>query len=167
MYKKLNLYMIEGIIFTALLGTLLHFVYEWTGSNAIAGIFCPVNESVWEHLKLLYYPMSIWIVYGYFKYGRKNPNYVFASLSGIVTGLVSIPVIFYIYTAIAGRNYLAMDIITFIIGICVGFFTMFFILKNFNIRFLSLKWGIIIWEFLFVLFVLFTEFPPSIFLFES
>jgi hypothetical protein len=30
-------------------GTLLHFVYGWSGHNALAGLVSPVNESVWEH----------------------------------------------------------------------------------------------------------------------
>jgi Family of unknown function (DUF6512) len=34
-------------------GTLLHFVYGWSGQNALAGLVSPVNESVWEHTKLL------------------------------------------------------------------------------------------------------------------
>jgi hypothetical protein len=40
-------------------GTLLHFVYGWSGQNALAGLVSPVNESVWEHTKLLVVPVVV------------------------------------------------------------------------------------------------------------
>lgn len=39
----------------AVLGTALHFLYDWV-PNALTALVAPVNESVWEHLKLLFYP---------------------------------------------------------------------------------------------------------------
>ena len=44
-------------IFCLILGTILHFTYEWFNYNVIVGLFSTINESVWEHLKLLFYPM--------------------------------------------------------------------------------------------------------------
>ena len=58
LFKKLE---IIGFFFVSIVGTLLHFAYEASGSNFIAGIFAPVNESTFEHLKLLFYPF---IIYG-------------------------------------------------------------------------------------------------------
>lgn len=44
---------------------LLHFAYEWSGWT-IVGELCPVNESVWEHLKLAFFPMAgWWLGYGW------------------------------------------------------------------------------------------------------
>ncbi|MFQ9515117.1 MAG: DUF6512 family protein [Eubacterium sp.] len=166
MYRHINKYIIGGIIFTVITGTLLHFVYQWSGENVIVGLFSPVNESVWEHLKLLYYPMAFWVLAGYFKYGKKNPNYIFASLAGLIAGLFIIPIIFYIYTLIMGTNYLAADIITYVIGVCTSFLVMGYILKNYNIRTLSLKSGILVWELFFILFALFTIFPPDLPIFQ-
>ena len=40
---------------TALAGAGLHFVYELC-PLPIVGLFAPVNESVWEHLKLFFWP---------------------------------------------------------------------------------------------------------------
>lgn len=162
MNKKLNLYIISGMIFTLALGTLLHFVYEWSGSNSIVGLFSPINESVWEHLKLLFYPMSLWIIYGYFKFGKSNPNYICASLIGLIAGLILIPVLFYAYTFITAKSIIAIDISIFIISIIVAFLIMGYILKNYNLRCLTLKTGIFLWELLFILFVIFTIFPPDL-----
>ena len=70
MYRRLNIFLIIGAVFTIITGTLLHFVYEWSGESLFVGIFSPINESVWEHLKLLFFPMSVWILIGYFIFKR-------------------------------------------------------------------------------------------------
>ena len=165
MKKKLNLYIFFGIIFTIVLGILLHFVYQWSGSNKIVGLFSPVNESVWEHLKLLFYPMSLWFFFGYYKFGRTNANYICATLIGLVAGLILIPLLFYTYTFITGETILALDITVFILSVLIGFLIMYYIFKNYNWRFLTFKTGILLWELIFVLFVIFTIFPPNLPLF--
>ena len=50
--KSIYTWEIIGTFFIIIAGSLLHFVYEWTGYSDIMGLFTPVNESVWEHLKL-------------------------------------------------------------------------------------------------------------------
>jgi hypothetical protein len=76
MYRRLNIFLIIGAVFTIITGTLLHFVYEWSGESLFVGIFSPINESVWEHLKLLFFPMSVWILIGYFIFGKKFKTYI-------------------------------------------------------------------------------------------
>ena len=39
-----------------LAGCALHFLYEWLPS-AITALFSPVNESLWEHVKLVFWPL--------------------------------------------------------------------------------------------------------------
>ena len=46
-------------IICLILGTILHFTYEMSNYNPIVGLFSAVNESVWEHLKLLAFPMML------------------------------------------------------------------------------------------------------------
>jgi hypothetical protein len=43
-----------GVAFIAFLGTALHFTYELSGRNIMVAPFSAVNESVWEHLKLVF-----------------------------------------------------------------------------------------------------------------
>ncbi|MGB3353054.1 MAG: DUF6512 family protein [Mycobacterium sp.] len=38
-------------------GTLLHFCFEWSGRRRMLAVLCPINESVWEHLKMAYWPL--------------------------------------------------------------------------------------------------------------
>ena len=45
--------------YTVLLGSLLHFVYGWSGGSVLAAGFSAVNESTWEHMKLLFFPVFL------------------------------------------------------------------------------------------------------------
>ena len=60
-YKK---YVVIGFFVVGILGTLFHFVYDWSGQMWFVGLFVPVNESTWEHMKLLFVPMLIYIMLG-------------------------------------------------------------------------------------------------------
>ena len=102
-------------IFCLILGTILHFTYEWFNYNVIVGLFSTINESVWEHLKLLFYPMFFISIIGYFKIGRKLCNYWYAQMYGIVFALIFVVVFFYTYTGIIGRSFFLLDIASFII----------------------------------------------------
>ena len=74
--KRLKLYMILGFLFTAALGTIWHFLYDWTGRGAIAALFFPVNESTWEHMKLIFFPMLLCTVFlaARFLPARRSPG---------------------------------------------------------------------------------------------
>ncbi len=54
---KRRLFVLTAIGAT-LLGSGLHFLYEAL-PNPLTALISPVNESVWEHLKLLYFPMLL------------------------------------------------------------------------------------------------------------
>jgi len=57
--NKILKFQIFSAIFAIILGTILHFTYEWSGGNAFVGTFSSVNESTWEHLKLAFFPMLL------------------------------------------------------------------------------------------------------------
>ncbi len=63
-----------GIFFVLITGTLAHFLYEWTGKNFIAGLFTPVNESIWEHMKLIFFPILAYAIYIIRKLQTDNPS---------------------------------------------------------------------------------------------
>ena len=65
---------IIAIIFISVIGTLLHFMYEWSGHNKVVSLFAAVNESTWEHIKIALTPTFIWTLYDGAVYGL-NPNY--------------------------------------------------------------------------------------------
>ena len=59
MKKTSFLWQVAGFGATALAGTLLHFLFDWTGKNLLAAFFSGVNESTWEHIKLLFWPLFL------------------------------------------------------------------------------------------------------------
>ena len=62
MNNKIGLWQFFGFALTSVGGTLLHFLYEWTGESKIAALFSGVNESTWEHMKLLFWPMLLYAI---------------------------------------------------------------------------------------------------------
>ena len=102
MKKEVAYWQMGGFICTAVVGTLLHFLFDWTGGNAFVALFSAVNESIWEHLKLLFYPMVAVALIQYFVWGKDAEFFWCIKLIGILAGLVLIPVIYYSYTGILG-----------------------------------------------------------------
>ncbi|MBP8640086.1 MAG: hypothetical protein KBI01_04200 [Oscillospiraceae bacterium] len=117
-HKKAQL---AGFVFTVLLGTVLHFTFELSGENPIVGLFSAVNESVWEHLKLLYVPMLIFGIFEYFRYGKKLENFIPVRFLSMLLGMAVIVVGFYTYTGIIGENYLIIDILLFILAVYAAY----------------------------------------------
>lgn len=110
-----------GFIFVIIFGTILHFLYNWTGNNRVIGMFSPINESVWEHLKMLFFPMLLFSIVEYFAVGKEYGNFITAKSLGILLGLLFIIVFFYTYAGMIGKNYLWLDILTFISGVLIAF----------------------------------------------
>nr|WP_319488019.1 DUF6512 family protein [uncultured Caproiciproducens sp.] len=118
-----NLFVWEtmNFIFVIIFGTILHFVYAWTGNNRFVGVFSPTNESVWEHLKMLFVPIILFSIIEYFAIGKDYKNFISAKSFGILLGMFFIIAFFYTYTGIIGKNYLWIDILTFILGVVIAF----------------------------------------------
>ncbi len=88
----MNLKKIKIIGFFGVLGLtfLFHFLYEWL-PNSIFAIFFPVNESIWEHMKLLYSGFFFWGIIEYIlirKYDIKINNYILNTFLIMVTSII-------------------------------------------------------------------------------
>ena len=153
-------------IFCLILGTILHFTYEWFNYNVMVGLFSAVNESVWEHLKLLFYPMFFISIIGYFKIGRKLCNYWYTQMIGDVFALIFLLVFFYTYTGIIGKNFFLLDIASFIIGILGGEYIAYKMLKQKEMCKLEAV-SIITLITILLCFFIFTIYPPILPLFED
>ena len=96
MKKTVGLWQLAGFATTSLGGTLLHFLYDWLGKTAWIAPFSGVNESTWEHMKLLFWPTFLFaLVQGLFFRNRKD--FWCIKLRGVLLGLLLIPVLFYTY----------------------------------------------------------------------
>ena len=103
MNRSIRLWQLFGFGVTALGGTLLHFLYDWLGEAVRVAPFSGVNESTWEHMKLLFWPMFLYAVVQSFFF-KDREDYWCVKLRGILVGLVLIPVLFYTYNGAVGRS---------------------------------------------------------------
>ena len=117
---KAPLYSVLKIIVISIIGCLNHFMYEWTGNNFLIGLFTPVNESIWEHLKLLFFPVLFFMAAEYIIYGHRNDNFLFSGTSALLTGLVFIPAAYYTYTAVTGRGFFIADLIIYFLTVIIS-----------------------------------------------
>lgn len=108
-----------SLAFVSVFGILLHFSYEWTNSNLIVALFSAVNESIWEHLKLLFFP-SIFTFFLARLLNIGNGNYYKVKLNGIIIGMIFIVVFYYTYTGIIGVDYPILDISSFFIATIIS-----------------------------------------------
>lgn len=123
MNKSLKLFITAGGILVSALGALSHFIYEWTDQNQLAGLFVPVSESIWEHMKMLFFPMLLTALLLTALIKRTYPHIFTGMLAGLLTGTFAIPVLFYTYTGVLGYCITAIDISIFYVSVILGFFT--------------------------------------------
>lgn len=108
-----------GTIFIIVIGCLGHFIYEWSNHNKFLGYFFAVNESTWEHIKLIIGPSFLWFILELHIYNG-NISLFFAKFISLLLMIVLIPVLFYSYKHFTKKSILRVDIICFVITIIVG-----------------------------------------------
>lgn len=117
MYRRLTITAGAAIVVA---GTLLHFVYGWSGENRLVGLISPVNESVWEHTKLLVIPVT---VVGVLEMVLLHDvrRIAWATLAEAILGAMAILAVFYTYTGALGVGpILWVDITSFVLVVAGG-----------------------------------------------
>jgi hypothetical protein len=121
---------LAGIITITILGFVLHYLFSWTDSSKLIGLFTPVNESVWEHLKLGYWSVVLFSFIEYLQIKRTVNNYFFSKTIGVLTLEIAIIIIYYGYTLIAGKNIFWIDIGSYILGAIICQYLSYLFLKQ-------------------------------------
>lgn len=114
---RLELY---GIVFIVIAGSLLHFAYEALGEMWWIAIFAAMDESVWEHLKLAFWPAALWMVLTGPRAASNAANFWLAKAVSITLMPLIIAFGFYAYTAALGHHALVWDMLLFIGAITIG-----------------------------------------------
>ena len=164
--RHLKRYTIIGIFFVLITGTLAHFLYNWTGNNYIVGLFTPINESIWEHMKLLFFPMLIYSLIMIFKFHRKYSCITSTLGFGILVGALLIPLFYYAYTSILDKNVFILDICTFILSIIIAFWLSYKLTLSCRLESYTTLLCIMV-SILFVCFLIFTYHPPNTTIFQD
>ena len=120
MKRSVGLWQLWGFVITSLLGTLLHFLYEWTGEAVWAATISGVNESTWEHMKLFFFPSAAFAIFESF-FMRERRDFWCIKLRGITQGLILIPVIYYTYNGTVGKSPDWINIAIFVVAAAIAF----------------------------------------------
>ena len=167
MKKSILRWELGGIAFIVVLGALLHFVFEWSGSAIPIAPIAAVNESVWEHLKLGFWPALVYAALEYSRFGKSANNFFFAKTLGIYLIPITIVVLYYVYTAILGHGLLIVDITIFVVAVIVGQLVSYKFLVASPLPKRLNHFAPIALVVLGILLVLFTFYPPHLPLFRD
>jgi hypothetical protein len=111
---------LAGTVFMVVAGSALHFAFDWAGGWRPLAIIAAANESVWEHLKLAFWPGACWAMFAPVPDGLRRTGIIAAKALTLLVTASLIVVIFTSYTAVLGRNLLPLDIGTFVLAILIG-----------------------------------------------
>lgn len=115
--KKIKTTEIISFVIAGILGVLFHFVYAWTGDNRLIGFFVPVNESTWEHLKLIFYPIALVSIFEYYLTGIRFENFLCIKVRSIWVGMFCVITLFYTYSGILGKTIDWFNIVVYFLSL--------------------------------------------------
>ncbi len=138
-------------------------LFGWTNHNKIIGFFVPRNESVFERLKLFFYPISLLMLISMFYYKWQMKVFSCYVISSVI-GMIFFIIAFYTYSGIIGRSYFGFDVVLMIgtIGVFIYFRRLFF---NENVEYFYYS-AMFLYALLLVFFVGFSFSPPNIAMFK-
>ena len=125
--KWIKLVSTFGIFFLCFL---THFMYEWF-PNTLFSIFFPVNESIWEHMKMLFTAVILYSIIDYLilrSFKQKTDNFL---INVFITATTSIPIFLILYLPfyfLIGEN-MALNLIVLFITIAISQIISYYILK--------------------------------------
>lgn len=162
MKKMIPQWQIAGFLFTGTLGTFLHFLFDLTDASVVAALVSAVNESIWEHMKLLFYPMILFALIEKRAFRRKSSRFWCVKLTGIVVGLALIPVLYYTYTGILGVSADWINITIFFLAAGVAFWVEYTLFEKERVCLLGAGPALILLVVIVAAFTLLTFFSPHI-----
>ena len=166
MDRSLRLSQLWGFAVASLGGTLLHFLYDWLGGAVWVAPFSGVNESTWEHMKLLFWPMLLYAVAQSFFF-RDRKDFWCVKLRGSLLGLGLIPIIFYTYNGVVGKSPDWLNIAIFFVSAAGAYICETRLFEKGSVTCARPKWAVAALGALAVAFVVFTFLTPEIGLFRD
>ena len=161
MKRSVGLWELIGFGVTSLGGTILHFLYDWLGENIFVAPFSGVNESTWEHMKLLFWPMFVFSAVQYFFF-KDRADFWCVKLRGILLGLALIPVIFYTYNGVIGASPDWINIAIFFISAAIAYIYEYILFKKDALKCKNPRLAFAFLLFIGAMFTLFTFKTPSL-----
>ena len=160
--KKIKTY---GVMISFILSIILHFIYNIM-PNTFISIIAPVNESIWEHMKLIVSSSLIFSVIEYIIYKTNNIPFNNFSLSYSISTLLGVIIYLFIYIPlndILGHKIYIAIILLFLIFILIQIIS-YYIMNKKKIKY-SLILSILLIVITYFIFYYLTYYPPKINLF--
>ncbi|SEM25360.1 hypothetical protein SAMN04488077_103164 [Roseovarius tolerans] len=118
--RSILIFELGGAAFMVAVGSAMHFLFELAGGWPPLALIAAVNESIWEHLKLAFWPGLFWVGAAPLSAGLRRREVLAAKAPGLLLTAVLIVAVFTTYVTILGHNLLALDIGTFVFAIVIG-----------------------------------------------
>ena len=161
------LWELAGIILIFVSGSFFHFVFELTGQWPPVALIGAVNESVWEHLKLAFWPALIYALVEFPFLKNATKNFWTSKSFGILSMPLIIVILFYGYTALIGHHILWVDIALFGFAVSIGQMISFRVMTWSLLSPKVKVTGAVLLFIMILAFSLFTYLPPHFFLFRD
>ena len=108
------------IVPLGLLGSVLHFLFDWTKHNRFVAFFSAVNESYWEHIKIAIWPVFLLQIVLLSLGGYQIPAFIPAATVALYSIPVSMVGLVFLYKSVTKRNILWLDISIFFVCIAIA-----------------------------------------------
>lgn len=120
--KKFIFMEILGAIVVSAMAVIFHDLYDLTDRNFYIGLFSATNESVFEHVKIIFFPYIIWSVVEYLILKPIDYKRFFTAKFIIAFVISSLVIVFYYtYVGIIGYDIMAVDITSAFVYVIIGF----------------------------------------------
>ena len=157
---------IAGAVFMTLAGSAMHFVYDWSGQSIVVGLFGPVNESIWEHAKLVFWPPLLW--YGFAALSlRRTHGHELAGAAAVALWFMAVfqTAFYYAYAAVTRGDVFVMDLVDFALTVVLGQILFYRLAMRLHCTRIGRTAAVISIMALVIVFIVFTLRPPHIPLF--
>lgn len=121
-----------AIVPLGILGSLLHFLFDWTKHNRVIGVIAAVNESYWEHIKIAIWPVFLLQLSLFSAGGFQFLSFAPAATIALYTIPVAMTGLVFLYKSISKRNILWIDISIFFLVIAIAQVVFVLLLQEVN-----------------------------------
>ncbi len=167
MKQRFLWFQIIGFFVVNLLGSFLHFLYDITGQSPLVAPFSANNESTFEHMKILFFPLLLWTLVEAFVVGDRVRHFWCRKTVGTLLGVSFIPISFYTLNGMFGQTSALVNILLFLASTAVALTAEYYGFPRFLLRKTNPLFCLFLLGLLTVLFVVFTFFPPAFPLFTD
>ncbi len=169
--NKLLIWELLCVFWVCFAGSVLHFAFELSDYWTPMALVAAVNESVWEHLKMYFWPGLLFTLVQYTYTREYANNYWLGKVVALGTTPVVITALFHGYnayiTSTGAQTSVGLILLIMFLGVLAGQLCSWRILCSEPFQWVAPRYVAAGYGSLLLAFSLFTFFPPKVFLFEN